>query len=180
MTMLSIQDAKSIQITESTLASPVKFPEVNVNIASEQCRSDFLADQLGGRAAVVFEHGLYAVAQFLCDEYVGDYWEFAELEGGKVFFCYPRSDKFYTCANNFNLSSGVMDNKTFGMICTIITLGNIFGQVVPSDACLIADKLDNAKDWVFDTLYEQVYNSGDSCKIFEYRKFSREIYKFID
>ncbi|ANB92554.1 hypothetical protein MOVS_10680 (plasmid) [Moraxella ovis] len=180
MNKLTVQEAKEFSIGVSTAQNPVLFPVADIAIANEQGRSEFLADHLGSRAAVAFKHCLYEIAGMLNEEYKGGYWEFAEMDDGKVFFCYPADDKLFTCANRLNYAEGVMDNKTFGFICSFIALGRAFYHINQSDAVLLSQKYHNARLWALEKLYNQVYDSQDADLIISYRKFSREFYKFTD
>lgn len=180
MNKLTVQEAKEFSIGVSTAQSPVLFPTCDVAIANEQDRSEFLVDHLGSRAAVAFEYCLYEITEMLNEEYNGGYWEFAEMDHGKVFFCYPSDDRLFDCTNRFNYAEGVMDNKTFGFICSFIALGHTIWQLNQSDAALLIQKYHHARQWVLGKLYNQVYDSQDADLIISYRKFSREFYKFTD
>ena len=181
MNKLTVQEAKEFSIGVSTAQSPVLFPVADIAIVNEKGRSEFLVDHLGSRrAAVAFEHCLYEIAGMLNEEYKGGYWEFAVMDDGKVFFCYPADDKLFACANRFNYAEGVMDNKTFGFICSFIALGHAFYHINQSDAVLLRQRYHNARLWALEKLYNQVYGSQDADLIISYRKFSREFYKFTD
>lgn len=180
MDKLTVQEARELAIGVSSKQSPVLFPINDIAIANQQGRAEFLADHLGSRAAIAFEHCLYEIASMLDETYNGGCWEFAEIDNGKIFFCYPETDKLFACANRFNYAEGVMDNKTFGFICSFIALGHAFYHIKQSDTLLLSQKYHNAKLWATEKLYHQVYDSQDAEFIIRCRKFSREFYKFTD
>lgn len=179
---MNIEVAKTAMIMASTAAAPTLFVvKDQINIVPAQKRLAFLAKHLNNKCSI-FENYLFATAEMLDPQYSGGYWEFASIkinDKKELFFCYPDS-VIISASNPMNYAEGVMDNMTFGLICTIIALGNAFYEVGEFRRNELYWHLEELKSWVFNDLYEQMEKLTDAQKIYDYRRLIREVAKFID
>lgn len=170
-------------ISPSSMATPTLFPvKDQVHTIPTKQRAKFMHQHLNKKFAI-FESFLYLSARMLNEQYQGDYWEFASIKIShqkEIFFCYPSEAGLVAASNPMNYAEGVMDNMTFGLICTIIALSNAFYEVGDFSQNELYWCLEELKSWLFDELYQQMEKLTDAQKANNYRRFMREVAKFID
>lgn len=70
-----------------------------------------------------FERMIYEMAEQMSIEYKGASWLYVQCKEDNGFFMYPSSGEFSISNNNFN-SEHIVDNRTFGLLVTMMTLSH--------------------------------------------------------
>ena len=113
-------------IEQKTMTMPQSFIDLFMRVIDcpkeKEC---FLTEQLGGGStgfmhATEFERHTHAYARELSDDYKSEKWTLVSIPDDLSFFSYPSNDgEFYELDRSMRI-----DNKIFGLLCSIVGLEN--------------------------------------------------------
>ena len=90
-------------------------------------RMDFVAEIFGSNFPMKLEPFVYFMADTICEDYRGGYWEFYSLSNGG-FYMVPCTDNIFhvSCENGFE---GELSADAFGIVCCLYSYSHLsFGN----------------------------------------------------
>lgn len=110
-------------------------PSITCQLIAEDLRVNHTAELFGLGFSLSLEPFVYFMADTICEDYSGGYWEFYALSNGG-FYMSPHTDADFkvSCENGFE---GDLSADAFGIVCCLYSYSHLsFGDSTPfTEAC---------------------------------------------